>query len=239
MAKKSGEGSIQFRFSNKGGANAIRQKIEDKFSQAKDEFVGKVKSNFGSGFVRDDMFESGIVFQNRKQMMKGAGDILGNTKARERIAEIYKEAWEERYEDIQTAHRKHSPPKTPHQKYKERRMDKPAYHTNRDVKYSEHTKWTGLMYESVMAAFKDGGNEHLSVSNLLITGGFQMHPDAYDDHYFSKFTPWFRKSGILQGDIIEFSGSHWERIIDQMKLFVHEGFVQPLVEVLNNLEMKV
>jgi hypothetical protein len=246
MSVKEDNGMFNLRFSNDGGRQAIKDKIDQKFDAAKKEVIGKAKKAFGSNFVNEDMFETGIAFKNRRDMFEGAsGGSHGNDLYRQQLASVYKDIWKERFEKLQSKHDNKFGKHTPHTRYKRKNKGNPAYHADKKIKYTDHTRWTGLMYDSIMEAFDDGGNKYFSTTNLLLSGGFRMNKGEFPRLYFQggdgrpSFTEWFRQQGILKGDIFQVDNNRWSQIAEMMENFVRKGFVAPLVDALNELELKV
>jgi len=229
-----------FKIRLKNKASSIKKRVESVFEETQKKVKTKLEKNFGKEFINDRMFQTGDVFKNRQKLSSSGGFGVSKTLM-DQVKKEYVAAFEDRYEEIQRIHKAMmGGGESPHIRWKRENMGQPAWHNDQNISHSSWTLWTGMMHGKIEEAFQNGGNDYLSVGNLLVSGRYEMNLDQFP-HLYETFTDWFVDQKIIQSSdgVVDFDDSHWKLIQSAMRDVVKKGFVQPVVDVFNKLELKV
>lgn len=246
---------------------SIRQQIESEFKELKNEYKSRVKSFYGSNIVRDDMFETGLVFKDVDNVTRADPRSSKNSFYNE-IADRFSEAFKEHYEDLQDIHRsKHAGRVRPEAHMKRKRGPNSNPPHGSDVNRGTHTPvsyamWTGYLKDSISHAFELGGSMVMETTNYLVAGGYKLKErripsdvyfgNAFDPSKDEDGNPVDRKSNarnfmehfeevsnIQKRDLIKFDGNFWNDISGVMMQGLRAGIIHPFKEVFGELEVRI
>lgn len=177
-----------------------------------------------------------------------------------RLARIYQKAWRKRYAEIRNRMSAAGFGAPEWAQWKKRNLGKNPYTGDQTISYTNVGQMTGYLYSSVEDAFQNGTNDHVTIGNLLMVGGFRFRPSSYprraspfrghDKETLSRksyviiFLDMLHSAGVLEGtrtegeSLLDFSRQSWEEIALAMTRIIRDQFKDPLEKELVT-ELKV
>lgn len=246
---------MRFEFTG-GEVKSVKDKIDKKFQRVERSIKKSLKDYYGDSFIRDKMFDGGDVFSSAS---RGAGRdklaIAGAAPEYRRVAEIYQKAFAEHYKKVQAKHESHANANPRSKQHLEAKMGgKKAPHAN--VEYPKYNKpasysiWSGMFMNNIMDAFDRGGNKFLHIANMLIDSSIDLQKGSWDNAYFGDLGGGKQNIHETMVDIANLSGRAVEdavplekntanRAKKEMMSALRNGFIDPVGEILSNMEIEI
>lgn len=233
-----------------GSPKAIKKKITKHFDKVRKEIKESLADVYGARYLSDKMFEDGNVFDYDASSNSKEGHVNHSGPLAKALAEVYVKAWDKYYAEVQKNHRSKVSLERyePHLRRKNEGRDGDPPHTKGKYYPSQpssatYSIWSGLFYDSVSTAFRDGGSVYMEVGNYLIQSSWDFKKESYPDPYFKETRGihdyMVKNAGVDDTDIVPFPKADRANVKNLMATAARAGFVNPVKEILSKISFKI